>query len=71
MGNVLDGLYQPPRPRAQKNGRSLDEEAKGVLREPIQEPASLPILALRGLGKHIWRGVGVARYVAKGRRSWD
>ncbi len=69
--DLPEPVYQRLRARAQQHGRPLDEEVIGILTEAVQEPGSPSILALKGLGENIWRGVEAARFVAEERRSWD
>ncbi len=69
--NVADSLYQKLQVRATREGRSVAEEALCILAQVADEPAPLSILALKGLGKDLWRGVDAGAYVAEERRAWD
>ena len=69
--NLPDPLYNKLRARARRQRRSLAQEVIHLLSQAVEEPGSLSILDLRGLGKEHWRRVDPTRHVAKERRSWD
>ncbi len=69
--NLPDPLYRKLRARAKRERRSVAQEVIQILTEATEESAPLSILALKGLGKEIWRGVDPAAYVEEERRSWD
>ena len=69
--NLPDPLYNKLRASARRQRRSLAQEVIHLLSQAIEEPASLSILDLRGLGRQHWRGVDPARHVAKERRAWN
>ncbi len=69
--NLPDSLYRTLQVRAKREGRSVAEEVVRILTQATEEPPSLSILALKGLGKEVWRGVDPAAYVAEERRTWD
>jgi plasmid stability protein len=69
--NVPGPLHQKLLVRAMRGGRSVAEEVIQILAQATEEPASLSILALKGLGKEVWRGVDPAAHVAEERRTWD
>lgn len=67
---VPDSLYRKLLVRAKKQRRSVSQEVIHILAEAVETPAPLSILALKGLGKDVWRGVDPAAHVARERRSW-
>ena len=69
--NVPEPLYKKLRARAKREGRSVAQEVIAILTRATEEPAPLSILALKGLGKEVWRGVDPAAYVEEERRTWD
>jgi len=69
--NLPDPLYRKLRVLAKRQRRSVAQEVIQILARATEEPAPLSILALKGLGKEIWRGVDAAAYVEQERRSWD
>ncbi|NJD67256.1 MAG: hypothetical protein C3F12_05735 [Candidatus Methylomirabilota bacterium] len=69
--NVPDPLYRKLRARAKRERRSVAQEVIHILTQATQEPKPLSILALKGLGKELWRGVDTATFVEQERRSWD
>jgi len=71
LKNLPDPLYRKLQARAKRKRRSVAQEVIHILTEATEEPAQLSILALKGLGKEIWRGVDAAAYVAEERRGWD
>ncbi len=69
--NLPDPLYKKLKARARAHHRSVAQEVTHLLTELLEQPGSLSILELRGLGKGIWSGVDAARHVAEERDSWD
>jgi plasmid stability protein len=69
--NLPDQLYKKLRARARRERRSVAQEVIQILTQATEEPAPLSILALKGLGKEIWRNVDPPAYVEQERRSWD
>lgn len=69
--NLPDSLYRKLRARARRERRSLAQEVIRILTSAIEERAPSSILALKGLGKEVWRGIDPATYVDQERRSWD
>lgn len=69
--NLPDSLYRKLRIRAKRERRSVAQEVIQLLTQATEEPTPLSILALKGLGKEIWRDVDPAGYVEEARRSWD
>jgi plasmid stability protein len=69
--NLPDPLYKKLRARARCLRRSVAQEVIHILSEATEEPARLSILALKGLGKDVWRGVDPTAHVEQERRSWD
>jgi hypothetical protein len=49
----------------------LIEDLISVARHRVQAKPAHSITELRGLGKEIWRGVDVAKYIDEERNSWD
>lgn len=68
--NLPDPLYRKLRARARRERRSVAQEVIQILSQVTEEPKPLSILALKGLGKEIWRGVDPTAYVDQERRSW-
>ena len=71
LRNLPDPIYKKLQARARRKGRSVAQEVLHILKQATEEPAPLSILALKGLGKEVWRGVDAAVYVAEERRSWE
>lgn len=71
LKNLPDSLYKKLQARAKREGRSVADQVIQILTQAAEEPASLSILALKGLGKGVWRGVDPAVHVAEERRTWD
>jgi plasmid stability protein len=69
--NLPDPLYRKLRGLAKRQRRSVAQEVIRILTQATEESAPLSILALKGLGKEIWRGVDAAEFVQQERRSWD
>ena len=69
--NLPDPLYRKLRARAKRERRSIAQEVIRILADAVEEPEAASILALRGLGKDVWRGIDPVRYVAEERRGWD
>lgn len=69
--NLPDPLYKKLRARARRERRSVAKEVIHILSQATEEPAPLSVLALKGLGKEVWRDVDAGRYVEQERRSWD
>lgn len=69
--NLPDALYRKLQARARRQHRSVAQEVIHLLSQAVEQPASLSILELRGLGKEYWRGVDPAAHVGEERRSWD
>lgn len=69
--NLPDGLYRRLRKRAKERHRSTAQEVTHILSAVLEEPDSLSILTLRGLGRDAWQGLDPARHVAGERDAWD
>ncbi len=69
--NLPNPLYKKLRALAKRERRSVAQEVIQILTQATEEPEPLSILALKGLGKEVWRGVDPAAYVEQERRSWD
>jgi plasmid stability protein len=69
--NFPHKLYRRLRKRALAQHRSITQEVTHVLSEALEDPESLSILALRGLGKERRAEIDAAKHVGAERRSWD
>lgn len=69
--NLPDSLYRKLRARARRERRSVAQEVIQILSQAVEEPAPSSILALKGLGKEVWRDVDPTSYVDWERRLWD
>lgn len=69
--NLPNPLYKKLQARAKRERRSVAQEVIYILTQATEEPASLSILTLKGLGKEVWKEVDPAAYVEQERRSWD
>lgn len=69
--NLPNPLYRKLRALAKRERRSVAQEVIQILTQATEEPEPLSILALKGLGKEVWRGVDPAAHVEQERRSWD
>ena len=69
--NLPEGLYRKLQRRAKQQRRSVAQEVTQILSQALEPPPPQSIVALRGLGKEVWRGIDPARHVDAERRSWD
>lgn len=69
--NLPDDLYCKLLQRAEREHRSIAQQATHLLRLALEPPKPLSILDLRGLGKEHWKDIDVADHVRKERMSWD
>lgn len=69
--NLPDELYEALRARARAERRSLSQEVVRILEREVGRPRKHKVSELKGLGKDLWRKVGVERYLERERRSWD
>ncbi len=69
--NLPDALYRRLQKRAKTQRRSVAQEVTMILEDALQEPETLSILELQGLGKELWEGLDAAAHVDAERRSWD
>jgi len=69
--NLPDRLYRKLQARAKRQHRSVAQEVTHILSAALEEPESLSILELQGLGKEVWAEVDAAEHVEAERRSWD
>ena len=67
---VPDKLYRALQRRADQDRRSVAQEVLYVLSRYLQTPARHSIVELRGLGKEIWEGIRVDRYLKAERDAW-
>lgn len=68
--NLPDPLYRKLRTRARRERRSVAQEVIQILSRALEQPAPSTILALKGLGKDMWRKAGSTAHVERERRSW-
>ena len=68
--NFPDPLYRKLKASARKHRRSLSQEVTEMLGQAVEAQAPESILDLRGLGKHLWKGVDASSHVAAERESW-
>ena len=69
--NLPDSLYRKLQTRARREHRSVAQQVTVMLAEQLESPARVPILDLKGLGKHVWAGTDAAGHVERERTSWD
>ena len=69
--NLPDRLYRKVQARAKRNRRSVAQEVTQILTDVTENPTSVSIVELRGLGKEAWEGVDPTAHVDTERRSWD
>jgi len=69
--NLPDPLYRKLRARARRERRSVAQEVIQILTSALEQPTPSSILALKGLGKELWRGIDPPAHVDQERRSWD
>ena len=69
--NFPEPIYKKLKARAKRENRSIAQEVTTILTEAVEEPDKLNIMELRGLGKHLWKGIDPAKYVEEERNSWD
>lgn len=66
-----DRLYQRLKDRAVRQHRSVAQEVTHILTEVLASSEQTSLMALEGLGKHLWKDRGAADHVANERDSWD
>jgi plasmid stability protein len=66
-----DRLHRKLRARAKQNHRSISQEVTHILTKALEEPESVSILELQGLGKELWRDRTASEHVEAERQSWD
>ncbi len=71
LKDLPERLHRKLRQRAERNRRSMTQEATQILNDALEGAEEMSILDLRGLGKARWKGVDAARHVDRERRSWD
>ena len=69
--NMPDALYRKLQKRARERRRSVAQEVTLILEEAVGRQRPLSILALKGLGKDLWRDVDATAHVEAERRTWD
>ena len=70
LKNFPDELYDELKSRAHADGRSVSAEVTYLLAEALVRRRPYTIDDLRGVGKEIWRGVDVEKFVDRERDSW-
>jgi plasmid stability protein len=71
LKDLPERLHRKLRQRAERNRRSMAQEATQILNDALEGAEEISILDLRGLGKARWKGIDAARHVDRERRSWD
>jgi plasmid stability protein len=69
--NFPDPLYHKLQERAEREHRSMAQEVVHLLEQVTEEPKTLSILELEGLGKELWEGIDPAAHIRAERDSWD
>jgi len=69
--NFPDGLYERLRKLAEREHRSIAQQAIHVLNGVLGPHKKLSILGLEGLGKDLWEDTDASEYVGRERDSWD
>jgi plasmid stability protein len=69
--NFPAALYRKLKARARRQHRSMAQEVTYLLERALEEPGSLSILELEGLGRELWKGVDAEAHVERERQSWD
>ena len=69
--NLPDDLYDKLQARARQEHRSVVEEVIHLLEKALEEPGTLSILELQGLGADLWVGTDATEHVERERRAWD
>jgi hypothetical protein len=68
--NVPAALYRKLQGRARREHRSVAQEVIHLLSRALEQPTSLSIRELRGLGKAVWRERDASAHVAAERETW-
>jgi plasmid stability protein len=68
--NFPTGLHRKLKARAKREHRSISQEVTVLLTQTLEPAPTVSILALRGLGKELWRGVDAGSYVKSARGTW-
>jgi plasmid stability protein len=69
--NVPDALYRKLQTRARRERRSVAQEVIYLLSSAVEQPTSVSIRELRGLGKALWQARDASAHVAAERATWD
>lgn len=69
--NFPDDLYEQIRERAQAERRSVAGEVVHLLEKATEMVEPLSVLALRGLGREVWKAADAGEHVMKERDSWS
>jgi len=67
---VPDKLYKALRQRAEQDHRSIAQEVVHVLTQYLRASPRHSIMELQGLGKEVWKGIRVDRYLKAERDAW-
>ncbi len=66
-----ESLHRRLKRRAVREHRSVSQEVVHILTQALEQPKSLCLLDLKGLGKGVWKDVDAGEHVEQERRSWD
>ena len=69
--NLPDRLYRKLQARARRERRSVAQEVTRLLEAALEEPDTLSILDIKGLGKEHWKAIDAADHVERERAAWD
>ena len=69
--NLPDRLYKKLQARARRERRSVAQEVTRLLEAALDEPDTLSILDIKGLGKEHWRAISATGHVERERDAWD
>jgi plasmid stability protein len=69
--NFPASLYRKLRARARRQHRSMAQEVTHILEQALEEPETLSILELEGLGVALWEETDAREHVERERDSWD
>lgn len=69
--DLPDKLAKALKKRAKQERRSVAQQAIVLLERALEQERPTSILALRGLGKDLWKDVDADAHVAGERDAWD
>ena len=67
---IPDALYKALKRRAEEDHRSITQEVVYVLSRYLQNTPRHSITELQGLGKKVWEGIRIDRYLNNERDAW-